>query len=163
MSILLVINIIGLFITLVNVLLFTNSRSYYGIAIKKERAIPKERANNLEHLDSINQKLNNLVHTVDRNNLKYEGQFNDIWHRIARKDEPLDPDEVNDQIHQYFNMLDNIHMPGGTIECAKQCTTDQFATFVTDTTDQTAKATIDETNQTITSEEDNSVKEEEHE
>lgn len=156
MSILLVINIIGLFITIANVLLFIN-------ALKKDKEISKERANNLEYLGSINQKLNNLVHTVDHNNLKYEGQFNDIWHRIARKDEPLDPDEVNDQVHQYFNMLDNIHMPGGTIECAKQCTTDQFATFVTDTTDQTAKATIDETNQTITSEADNSVKEEEHE
>ena len=98
-----------------------------------------------------------------RSNLKYEGQFNDIWHRIARKDEPLDPDEVNEQVKQYFNMLDNIHMPGGTIECAKQYTTDQFTMSVTDETDQTAKATIDKTNQTITSNTDNSVKEEEHE
>ena len=156
MSILLIINIIGLFITIANVLLFIN-------ALKNDKEISKERANNLEYLGSINQKLNNLVHTVDHNNLKYEAQFNDIWHRIARKDEPLDPDEVKDQVHQYFNMLDNIHMPGGTINRTKQCTTDQFATFVTDTTDQTAKATIDETNQTITSEADNSVKEEEHE
>lgn len=148
MIILLVINIIGLFITIANVLLFTN-------ALKL--------ANNLEYLDSINQKLNNLVHTVDHNNLKYEGQFNDIWHRIARKDEPLDPDEVNDQVQQYFNMLDNFHMPGGTINCAKQCTTDQFTMSVTDATNQTTKTTIDETGLTTTSNTDNSVKEEEHE
>ena len=141
MIILLVINIIGLFITIANVLLFIN-------ALKNDKEISKERANNLEYLGSINQKLNNLVHTVDHNNLKYEGQFNDIWHRIAREDEPLDPDEVNDQVHQYFNMLDNFHMPGGTINCAKQCTTESV---------------VDGTGLTITSEADNSVKDEEHE
>lgn len=156
MIILLVINIIGLFITIANVLLFIN-------ALKNDKEISKERANNLEYLGSINQKLNNLVHTVDHNNLKYEGQFNDIWHRIARKDEPLDPDEVNDQVHQYFNMLDNIHMPGGTIECTKQYTTDQTTLSVTDETGEDTKTTNDETNLVITSEADNSVKEEEHE
>lgn len=100
MFILLVIDIIGLFITLVNVLLFIETLS-------NEKEISREHENNLDYLDSINRKLNSVAHTVDRNNLKYETQFNDIWHRISRKDEPLDPDEVNEQVQQYFNMLDN--------------------------------------------------------
>lgn len=100
MTILLVISIIGFFITLVNVLLFIN-------VLSNEKEISKEYKNNLEYLDSINRKLNSVVHTVDRNNLKYETQFNDIWHRIARADELLDPDEINESVHQYFNMLDD--------------------------------------------------------
>lgn len=143
MIILLVINIIGLFITIANVLLFTN-------ALKNDKEISKERANNLEYLGSINQKLNNLVHTVDHNNLKYEGQFNDIWHHISRKGEPLDPDEANDQVHQYFNMLDNLNFE------AKEHSAQ-------DATNQTTKTTIDETGLTTTSNTDNSIKEEEHE
>ena len=100
MFILLVINAIGLFVTLVNVLLFIET-------LRNEKEISKEHKNNQDYLDSINRKLNSIVNTVERNNLKYETQFNDIWHRISRKDEPLDPDEVNDQVQQYFNMLDN--------------------------------------------------------
>lgn len=100
MFILLVINVIGLFVTLVNVLLFIETLS-------NEKEISREHENNLDYLDSINRKLNSVAHTVDRNNLKYETQFNDIWHRISRKDEPLDPDEVNELVQQYFNMLDN--------------------------------------------------------
>ena len=100
MIILLVINVIGLFVTLVNVLLFIE-------IINNEKEISKEHKNNLDYLDSINRELNSVAHTVERNNLKYETQFNDIWHRIAREDEPLDPDEVNEQVQQYFNMLDD--------------------------------------------------------
>ena len=100
MFILLLINVIGLFVTLVNVLLFIETLS-------NEKEISREHENNLDYLDSINRKLNSVVNTVDHNNLKYETQFNDIWHRISRKDEPLDPDEVNEQVQQYFNMLDN--------------------------------------------------------
>lgn len=100
MAILLVISIIGFFITLVNVLLFIN-------VLANEKEILKEYKNNLEYLDSINHKLNSVAHTLDRNNLKYETQFNDIWHRIARADELLDPDEINESVYQYFNMLDN--------------------------------------------------------
>lgn len=156
MIILLVINVIGLFVTLVNVLLFIE-------ILNNEKEISKERKSNLNYLDSINRELNSIVNTVDRNNLKYETQFNDIWHRIARKDEPLDPDEVNDQVQQYFNMLDNINMPGGTIECAKQYTTDQTTLSVTDGTCEDTKTTTDKTNLEIVSEEDNSAKDEEHE
>ena len=100
MIILLVINVIGLFVTIVNVLLFIET-------LNNKKEISKEHKNNQDYLDSINRKLNSVVNTVDHNNLKYETQFNDIWHRIARKDEPLDPDEVNDQVQQYFNMLDD--------------------------------------------------------
>lgn len=100
MFILLVIDIIGLFITLVNVLLFIETLS-------NEKEISREHENNLDYLDSIERKLNSVAHTVDHNNRKYETQFNDIWHLFSRKDEPLDPDEVNEQVQQYFNMLDN--------------------------------------------------------
>lgn len=99
MTILLVISIIGFFITLVNVLLFIN-------VLSNEKEISKEYKNNLEYLDSINRELNGVSKTIYRNNLKYETQFNDIWHRIARADELLDPDEINESVHQYFNMLD---------------------------------------------------------
>lgn len=98
MAILLVISIIGFFITLVNVLLFFN-------ILDNEKEISKEYKNNLEYLDSINRELNGVSKTIYRNNLKYETQFNDIWHRIARADELLDPDEINESVHQYFNML----------------------------------------------------------
>lgn len=100
MSILLVINVIGLFVTIVNVLLFIET-------LRNEKEISKERKNNLDYLDSINRELNSVANTVERNNLKYETQFNDIWHRIARSDELLDPDEINESVKQYFNMLDD--------------------------------------------------------
>ena len=100
MFILLVINVIGLFVTLVNVLLFIETLS-------NEKEISKEHKNNLDYLDEISHKLNSVANTVERNNLKYETQFNDIWHRIARADELLDPDEINESVKQYFNMLDD--------------------------------------------------------
>ena len=93
----------------------------------------------IDNIGDLLRENDKITETLDHNNRKYESQFNDIWHHISRKGEPLDPDEANDQAHQYFNMLDNIHMPGGTIEC----TTDQFATFVTDTTDQTTRSVVD--------------------
>ena len=154
MIILLVINIIGLFITIANVLLFIET-------LRNAKEISKTCNNNLDYLDEISHKLNNLVHTVDHNNLKYEGQFNDIWHRIARKDEPLDPDEVNDQVHQYFNMLDNLNFAVSTTP--SKLTLEEKEHSAQDATNQTTKTTIDETGLTITSNTDNSVKEEEHE
>ena len=124
----------------------------------------------IDNIGDLLRENDKITKTLDHNNRKYESQFNDIWHHISRKGEPLDPDEVKDQVHQYFNMLDNIHMPGGTIECPKQCTTDQFTIHVTDGTDETTNSTIDTTvfksidgtGFTITSEADNSVKEEEN-
>ena len=100
MVILLVINVIGLFVTLVNVLLFIET-------LNNEKEILKEHKNNLNYLDEISHKLNSVSDAVDHNNLKYETQFNDIWHRIARADELLDPDEINESVKQYFNMLDD--------------------------------------------------------
>ena len=73
MIILLVINVIGLFVTVVNVLLFIETLS-------NEKEISKEHKNNLDYLDEISHKLNSVANTVERNNLKYETQFNDIWH-----------------------------------------------------------------------------------
>lgn len=108
-----------------------------------------------ETLNSVIEKINDLstendkvTETLDHNNRKYESQFNDIWHRIARADEPLDPAEVNESVHQYFNMLDNMNIPRGAIECVQQ-----------DSTGKETKSILDETGLTITSKADNSVNE----
>lgn len=61
----------------------------------------------IDNIGDLLRENDKIAETLDHNNRKYETQFNDIWHRIARKDELLDPDEINESVHQYFNMLDN--------------------------------------------------------
>ena len=61
----------------------------------------------IDNIGDLLRENDKITKTLEHNNRKYESQFNDIWHRIARADELLDPAEVNESVKQYFNMLDD--------------------------------------------------------
>lgn len=61
----------------------------------------------IDNIGDLLRENDKITETLDHNNRKYESQFNDIWHRIARADELLDPAEVNESVKQYYNMLDD--------------------------------------------------------